>query len=190
MNWEGIFMLNYQAMKEAIEAFQPGGANSPILYSTLAVNERGFKALLGRNTKQRPIYGILLICLFVFAAATIITAISPSYTGSSSFASFVPIYVIIFLTRTTLVSVGDNSIDFYFVESRRGRKFVAYEKISLPYDKITNVKARTGRFNTRITFEFSIEGKSYKISATVPNKDKKANEQAENLRSLLAAVNV
>jgi len=180
-------MSKYQAMKEAIEAFQPGGANEPILYSTTEVNEKGFKALLGRKVKARPtsvaiwVISILIILMALLAAA----AIATGHTGTPTFAAFVPLFVFLFLFRTTLIAVGDNGLDFYFVEHKRGSIYVAYDKISLPYDRITNVKVRKGRFNTSFAFEFSNEGKSYKIKTSVPNKMKKVNEQAENLKRLL-----
>ena len=63
-----------------------------------------------------------------------------------------------------------------------------YDKFSLPFDKITNVKVSTGRFNTAFTFEFLDEGNKYKIRNSVPNKNRKMNEQAENLKILLEEI--
>jgi hypothetical protein len=178
-------MSRYQVFKDAIETFQPGGAKSSILFSTTEVNEKGFQALLGRKIKWRSMSISIAIITLAIIAASAITIIFFGHTGTPSFAAFVPLFIIIFLFRTTLITVNDDGLDFYFIDSKFGRKYVAYDKISLSYDMITNVKIRTGKFNTGFTFEFSNGDKKYKIKTTVPNKMRKVSEQAENMKHIL-----
>ncbi|MCL2810694.1 MAG: hypothetical protein FWD25_02260 [Clostridia bacterium] len=178
-------MSKYQAIKDAIEAFQPGGADAPILCSTTEVNEKGFQALLGRKAKSRPMSAAIWICLFVIIAISVANIFAFRQTGTTTFAAFIPMFIVLFFYRTTLVTVGDEGLDFYFVESKRGSTYVVYDKMSLPYNRITNIKVREGRFNTSFTFEFLNETKKYKIKTSVPNKMRKAEEQAENLKHLL-----
>ena len=179
-------MSKYSAFKNAIETFQSGAADAPILMATTEVNDKGFKALLGRKLKWQP--GIstgILIAAFAIIAVSAFSIALFGNTGTPAFAAFVPMIVIIFLIRTTFVTIGDSGLDFYFADPRLGSKYVVYDKLSLPYDKITNVKKRTGKFNTGFVFEFSADGKTYKIKTTVPNKIKRTDEQAENLKRLL-----
>ena len=178
-------MLNYQVFKDAVEAFRPGGADAHILYSTTAVNDKGFRALLGRKLKGRPLSAAIVICLFVILAVSILSMVLAGQTGTPVFTAYVPVYISFFLNRTTLITFGENGLDIYFADVRRGPKYIVYDMVGLSYDMITNVKTRSGRFNTSITIEFSIEGKKYKIKTTVPNKMKKVTEQAGNLKLLL-----
>ena len=181
-------MSKYQALQNAIALFLPGGADAPILHCTTEVNEKGFQALLGRKLKSRPLPAAVWIAAFALMAVSVASIIAFAQTGASTFCAFVPVFVVLFFIRTTFVSVGEAGLDFYFAESARGSKYAVYDKISLPYDKVTGVRVRAGRFNTSLTFAFTAEGKTYKIKTTVPNKDKKMKEQAENLKYLLEAL--
>jgi len=184
-------MSKYQALKDAIEEFSSGGADVPVVLSSIEVNEKGFKALLGRKLKSRPTSSptVLagLIALFIFAASTTATA-TLGAAAAPSYAAFFPVVIIFLTQRSTLISAAGDGYDFYFIESKTGSRFVVYDKLSLPFEKIKNVKVKTGRFNTALTFEFLHEGKEYKIRHTVPNKNRKMNEQAENLKILLKQV--
>ena len=175
-------MSKNEAFTSAIEAFQPGGADAPILYSTTEMNEKGFKALLGRKIKWRSISGGIVICAIFIMAASLISVIFHGQSGSPTFAAYIPMFIVIFVYRTTLINVREDRLDFYFIDYKFGSKYVVYDSLSLPYDRIMNVKVRTGRFNTRFTFEFLNDDKKYKIKTTVPNKMRKAEEQAENLK--------
>ena len=184
-------MSKHQALKDAIEEFQPGGADAPFSYSTVELNEKGFKALLGRKLNSRPISSVSVVAwvfVFILAASGAVSTIMIGSVAAPSFFSFLPIFIVILVYRTTLISATDDGLDFYFIESKRGSKFVVYDKFSLSYEGITNVKVKTGRFNTGFTFEFLNEGKNYKIRGYMPNKDRKMSEQAENLKHLLEKV--
>ena len=185
-------MSKYQAMKEAVEIFQPNAAEAPFLYSMLEVNEKGFQVLLGRKVKPPPFFAAAFIFVLIIIAVTILSIISFIYKWTP-LVSFMPSYIILFITvfyyyRKTLIFISENGLDFYFIESKLGSKYIAYDKISLSYYRITNIKIKTGKYNTNITFEFSKENKSYKIKAAVPNKVKKMNEQAENFKYLFEAL--
>jgi len=182
-------MSQHQELKNAIEAFQPDGANAPILYSTTVYNDKGFRALLGRklNGRQSVATGIL-IGLIVIVAITIIIILLARQTGTPIFVTYVPLSVFILLYRTTIITVSDTGLEFYFIDQKRGSKYAVYDKMSLPYDMITNTVAKTGGFNSRFTFEFSNDGKKYKISVSIPNKMKKMAEQADNLKYLHEAL--
>jgi hypothetical protein len=107
------------------------------------------------------------------------------HISAPTFAALFPVFFMFYYVRTTLISVTDKGLDFYFIESKNNLKYEVYDKISLPYDMITNIKVKKGRFNTGFTFEIAIEDKSYKIKTSVQNKNKKIKEQAENLKQLL-----
>jgi len=177
-------MSKYQVLKNTVESSQPGSSSAPILYSTTELNEKGFKALLGRKVKSRPLTAIVIVAIIILAISTASTIVF-NQAGAPTFAAFVPMFVVFFFYRTTLITVNDKGIDFYFIDAKRGSKYVVYDKMSLPYDKITDVNVKTGRFNTSITFVVPYEGKQYKIKTTVPNKQRKMTEQAENLKQLL-----
>jgi len=179
-------MSQLQALKNAIETFQPGGVDTPILYSTTEYNEKGFKALLGRrlNGRRSIAVGILIFAIVIIAASAIIVILA-GQTGTPVFVTYFPVFIAIYLHRTTLITVGDAGIEFYFIDSKLGSKYIAYDKFILPYDKITDVKVRTGKFNTSFAFEFSSDEKKYKIKTSVPNKMKKMEEQGENLKDML-----
>jgi len=182
----------YQAMKSAIEEFQPGGGNAPILYSTTEMNDKAFKSLAGRKLKTWSIHTVVLIaaCVIFLVAISLADVFFGGNLGARPApAVFVP-FIVIFMFRTTLITVTDNGFEFYFLESKWA-SYVVYDKMSLPYDKITNVTVKTRKFNTYFTFEIpnAIEGKrNYKIKTTVPNKMRKMDEQAENLKLMLAKV--
>ena len=182
-------MSQHQELVNAIEVFQPNGANAPILYSTTAYNDKGFKALLGRklNGRQSVATGIL-IGLLVIVAITIVVIFLARQTGTPIFVTYVPVFVFIFLYRTTIIAVSDTGLEFYFIDTKRGSTYVVYDKMSLPYDMITNTKVKTGGFNSRFTFEFSKDGKKYKINVSIPSKMKKMAEQADNLKYLNEAL--
>ena len=181
-------MSKHQAMVDAIQAYQPDGADAPVLYASMEVNGKGFRALLGRKLKPLPMTIATWISVFIILAFSVVSTIAFMQSGTATFAAYIPLFVVLYFYRTTLVAVGDEGICFYFAQAKRGPTYHVYDNISLPYDSITNVKVRAGRFNTGFTFEFSVEGKRHKIKASVPNKMKKAGEQAENLIRLREAL--
>lgn len=181
-------MSKHQVFRDTIEAFQPGGADAPILYATTEMNEKGFQALLDRKIKRRSMSVGTTIYAFGVITITIISVISlfmGGQAGTPTFAAYLPLFVVIFLLRTTLITVNDDGLVFYFIDATFGSNYVVYDKFSLPYDRITNVKVQAGKFNTSFTFEFLNENKTYKIKTSVSNKMKKSKEQAENLKYLI-----
>ena len=179
-------MSKYQALQNAIEAFQPGGAGVPIVYSTTEVNEKSFKALAGRKLNWKVNSTVWLwVILIVIVSITTASIISFGFNGTPAFISFFPLFFVIFFIRSTLVSVGEDSLDIYFLEATIGSNYVVNDKLNLPYDKIKNVKVRAGKRNTHLTFEFEIDGKAYKLKTSMANKMKKMPEQSESLKQLL-----
>jgi ribosomal protein L21E len=184
--------MKYQSLKDAIEAFEPGGANAPILYSTTEVNEKSFKALAGRKISLWPKNTAILIVIYAvlfvtFTAGLTILTSALGGTATPYFAFVFPVFLI-FLYRETLITITDDGLNFYFLERRFFTKYVVSDKLSLPFDRIDSAKVKTGRFNTRVTFTFTDEGKSYKITTSMPNKNKNLQEQAEHLKRLLDAI--
>jgi hypothetical protein len=177
-------MEKYRIFKNAIETFQRGGADAPILYSTTEMNEKGFKSLLGRNIKMRPMAPIIMAFMLIIVITSALTIIFPGYSGTAGFTGFVPVWVIFFAYRTTLITVGADGLSFYCIDSKFGSKYVVYDSFSLPYDKITDIKIKSGRYNTSFTFEFSNDDKKYKIKNYVTNKINKMDEQAQNIKYL------
>ena len=178
-------MSKNQEFRNAIVAFDTDAADAPILYSTTELNEKGFKALLGRRTKAQFIPTVAAILAIAFLIGATIGVLAGGAPGATPTASLVPlIIVLLFLYRTTFIAVGDEGLDFYFLMHNLGSKYVVDDKMSLPYDKLTNVKKRAGRFNTSFVFEFSHNEKKFKIKTSMPNKRKNAPEQAENMKIL------
>jgi hypothetical protein len=87
--------------------------------------------------------------------------------------------------RTTLIAVGDESVYIYVIEPKRDSTYTIYDKMSLMYDKITNVKVKKGKFNTLLILNFLENNKKCKLRITIPNNDKKLLEQSVNLKYLL-----
>jgi hypothetical protein len=90
--------------------------------------------------------------------------------------------------RTTLIAAGDESMYIYIIEPKRDSTCTIYDKMSLIYDKITNVKVKNGRFNTILILNFLINSKKCKLRITIPNKDIKLLEQSVNLKYLLEKI--
>jgi len=182
-------MSKHQRLKNAIEAFQPGGADAPILYSTTEVNEKGFKALTGRKLTLWSIHTTIAIvaCFTFLIAISVVATILTGPGAATAPAVFVPL-IIALLFRTTPIVIREGGLDFYFLESRLSSKYVVSDKLSLPYDRISNVRVKTGsvfKNNRYVTFEFLHNDKKYKIKTSMANKMRKMQEQEENLNYLL-----
>ena len=181
-------MSKYQALENAIEAFQPSGVNAPILYSTVEVNGKSFKALAGRKLKLWSIHTTILLA--VCALFLIAVSVAAAFLGAAPApAAFAPLSIA-FLFRTTFITVTDQGFDFYFIEYRFSSKYVVSDKLSLPYDRISNVKVKVGRVfkQTHVTFEFLHNDKKRKIKVSMPNRMRKMEEQEGNLSYLLGVL--
>ena len=176
-----------QKLKDAIEVYQPGGADAPILYTSTYYNAQGFKALLGRkpNHMRSVAVSVLICCAIVIMVAAIASIILAGQAGAPVFVVYFPVFATVFIYRTTIIAVSETGIDFYLVNLMPGSKYVVYDKLSLPYDRITNVMIRAGKFNTRIAFEFSNGEKKYKIETSGPNKTNKLADQTNNMKLIL-----
>jgi len=155
------------------------------------VNEKSFRALTGRKltlwSKHTTI--VLLVSALILMVAMVATAFLSRHLGGTSApaaAVFAPLFIT-FLFRTTLITVRNDSLDFYFIDNRLGSSYVVSDKLNLPYDRISKVKVKVGRVfkNTHVTFEFLHNDKKYKIKTSIPNKMKKMQEQEGNLKHLL-----
>jgi len=181
-------MSKNQAMKGVIKAFRPGGADAPILYASTEVNEKSFKVLTGRKLKLWSTHTTILlaVCAIFLIAILFVATILTGPAAAPVPAVFTPL-IIALLFRTTLITVTDTGLDFYFIESRFGSKHVVSDKLSLPYDRISHVKIKVGKVfkNTYFTFEFLQDDKKYKIKTSMSNKMRKMKEQEENLKYLL-----
>lgn len=184
-------MSKYQRFQNAIEGFQPGSENAPILYVTTEVNEKGFKALSGRKLRLWASHTgvVLLVCACILVAASLAAVILTRQLGGTAVpaaAAFMPAFITVFLMRATLLTVTDVGLDFYFLEIKFGGYAVS-DKISLPYNRISRVKVKAGKVfkYTYFTFWFDDNGKSHKIKISVSNRVRKMQEQSENLNVLL-----
>ena len=182
-------MSKLQVYENAIETFQLGGANAPILYSTTEVNEKGFKVLADRKLKLRSkqTTAVVAVCALIIIATSVAAAIFGHPGAAPAPVVFFPLFIV-FINRPTLIAINDDSLDFYILEIKFGSKYMVSDKFSLPYSRIDNTKVKAGRFNTSFRFEFSNEDKIYKIKTYVPNKSRKMKKQAENLKQLLKKV--
>ena len=174
-------MSKYETFKNAIETFIASGLDAPILHSTMVVNDRSFRALLGRKIAPEP-WPITWLAILIFAVSSISFFISGA-ASTVPVGVFLPLVIIFIFYRQTLIAVRDEGLDFYFVNKFK-TKATVYDKMSLPYNKITKTKVRSGKLNTYLTLEFSIDNKKYKIKTYMPNKNKKMAQQAENLKYL------
>lgn len=175
----------YQAFRNAIEQFQPGSASAPILYSTTEANDKGFRALLGRKLKSQSILAFVVVTMVgAVAVGVILNFVLGNVMASAPAMFFFVPWFIMFLYRTTLITVGDEGLDFYFCKQVLGSKCIVDDKMSLPYNKLINVDVKTKKSVTYFTFEFTADGKTHKIKTSVPNKKKNTPEQAENLKRL------
>lgn len=173
-------MDRYETMKAAV-----GGGDAPVLYASLELNEKGFRALLGRRLNTRPGAITLLVAVTIVLVISVTVTIFFGQTGTPTFAAFFPIWFMFMFIRNVIVAVGDNALDIHFTEPKLGQKYVVYDKMSLPFDRIDNVRVKRGRFNTHFRFEISAEDKSYKIKLSVPNKQRKNDKHTGNLAALL-----
>jgi len=185
-------MSKYQTLKDAIEVFQPGGSDAPILYASTEVNEKAFKVLAGRKLKLwTGNTTILMVVCFVFLAAVSVFAVFlNAYLGAATpaptVAAFMP-FIVILLFRTSFITITDDGLNIYFIEYRFGSKYVISDKLSLPFDSVSNVKIRVGKIlrTTNFTFEILHNDKKYKVRTSVSNRKRKMGEQEENLAKLL-----
>jgi len=185
-------MNKTEKLKNALELFQPGSADTPILLSATQHNDKAFRALLGRKAKYSPVHSLewILAGAVIIAIIAFIVGFHNAHAGAGGSLGglFTALYIMYF-HRTTLIAADERGIDFYYAEKIFARKeYVVYEKITLPYDRITNMKVKKGRFNTTFRFEFSHKGKTIKLVTHVPNKKRKLEEQGANLNSFLEKV--
>jgi|GEM_PF-1471960 len=187
-------MSKYQRFKDAIEAFQPGGADAPIVYATLEVNEKGFKALAGRKLKlwSRHTNAVITVCILILAAAVIASAIMTRQLGGTSVPApvvFTPLFVY-FLFRPTLLTITNAGVDVYVLEYKFGSKPLVSDKLSLPFDRLSDVKVKVGKDfkNTHFAFCFDDNGKTRKVKISVSHRMRKVQEQEGNLKILLEAL--
>jgi hypothetical protein len=185
-------MTKYEVFKKTVEKFQPGGTEGAFMLSAITeVDSRSFKVLLGRNLKYMkwwfsPVLWIgLIFFLTVVLGATIAFFMGVS-VSTSPIAIFFILIGISCLYRDTIITVTSDGLDIYLLNSL----FIfgvttADDKVSLPFDRISCVKVKTGKVfqRTHFTFEFLHNDKMYRIKTTVANR-LKMSEQAENLRRL------
>jgi len=189
---EEIFMSKYQTLKDAIEAFQPGGSDAPILYASTEVNEKAFKVLAGRKLKlwTGNTTILMMVCFIFLAVVSVFAVFLNAYLGAATpaptVAAFMP-FIVMLMFRTTFSTITDDGLNIYFIEYRFGSKYVISDKLSLPYDSLSNVKVRVGKIlrTTNFTFEFLHNNKKYRIRTSVPNRKRKMQEQEGNLKYLL-----
>jgi len=184
-------MPNYQKFQAAIEAFEPGTGNAPVVYAQSEVNERILNTLAGRKlrlwTSQATI--TLVVCAVILLALAVISALSFRHAGGAAPAPavFVPIFIF-WAMRTVLITATDGNLNIYFLELRlSSAKFVVTDKLTLPIGHIAGVRVKTGRVfkNTTITLQFLLDGKKRKLRITAPRRVRKAPEHQENLQALL-----
>ncbi|MDR2569612.1 MAG: hypothetical protein LBD23_04855 [Oscillospiraceae bacterium] len=181
-------MSEYRILKNAIREHTPDYADVPILFSSIEYNSKSFEALLGRKLKSGPIpLKLFIITISIVLVSIILTALF-GRIGISGFIVLFPVFSVIFFMRTTLIAAGDESMYIYIIEPKRDSTCTIYDKMSLIYDKITNVKVKNGRFNTILILNFLINSKKCKLRITIPNKDIKLLEQSVNLKYLLEKI--
>jgi len=183
-------MTRYQKFQAAIEAFEPGAGNTPIVCTTTEVNEKVFNILAGRKLKLWTTGStvVLLVSALILLAATVVNAIAWRNVGGAAPAPavFIPV-VIMLLLRTTLVTFDENGLNFFFLEIRFGGYRVS-DKMTLPFDQITGMKVKPGavlKRNTYFTFIVTQNGKTRKIKTSTSAKLRKVPEQQDNLKELL-----
>ncbi|MDR2546207.1 MAG: hypothetical protein LBC96_01690 [Lachnospiraceae bacterium] len=178
-------MSKYQSLRNAIKEFAPTGEDVPFLCSSTQVNEKAFKALLGRKLKPHPIHMITWLCIFLAGAAIVGITAFFNQTNPYTIVILVPVFIILFLNRSSLIAITDDGLRIYFFLSKLKNKNVIYDQVFLPFDKITELAVSKGVYNTDLSFLFDIEEKTHTITMSVPNIDKKMDEQAENLIRLM-----
>ena len=187
-------MPKYKTPKEAIELFQHGGADAPILFAMTKVNRRSFWALLDRNLKSPRRSALTWIGLLAVLLSGSVFVIEGLIYGMTRFAYsqalmvFLSLALIFFPPRiyATYIVVRDSSLDFYFSsDPSESSKIKIYDKLSLPYDQITGIQMRLGSYCTKFTFELSNDDKRLRIKTTVPDRVKKMKEQEENVDYLI-----
>lgn len=183
-------MNKTQRLKNALEAFQSNSADTPILLSVTQHNDKAFKALLGRKAKSKPVHYLE----WVLAGVVFIIGLGfgffmhNAFTGGGFGGLFAMLYII-YLNRYTLIAAGEGGVDFYYTERKFASKdYIVYDKVTIPYDKITNLKVKRGRFNTTLRFQFPHDGKTIKMITSVYNKKRHLEEQENNLSSFLKKV--
>ena len=185
-------MNKTERLKNALELFQPGNTDTPILLSVTQRNDKAFKALLDRKLKSSPVYFLEWIvagALLIGVIAFLIAFTAPGAINGGSFGGGAAALYVLHTYKNTLITAREGGIDFYFTENKFGSKdYIVYDKITLPYDRITNLRVKKGRFNTSFRFEFEHGGKTVKIVTTVSNKKRKLEDQGVNLNSFLEKV--
>ena len=183
-------MTRYEKFQAAIEAFEPGAGNTPIVCTNTEVNERVFRQLAGRKLKlwTRGTTVTLLISMLIVLAAAFLTILATQHAGGSAPTAgiFIP-WVIVLLFRTTLVTVDQNGLNFYFIEIRLGSGYVVTDKMTLPFDQIVSMKVKTGKRSKNAHFVFTVmqNGKARKFKTSASGKMHKVPEQTEHLNALL-----
>ena len=185
-------MSKYQKLRDAVDAFEPGAENTPIVYTTAEVNEKLFRFIAGRKLKlwSGSSTAVLIVIVLIMLTSAILPLILIRAAGGAvPVVVFVP-FVFLFATRPALVSAGQNGLRFYFLEIRLGKGYVVSDMMILPYEQIEAMEVTTGKVtkNTSFTFMIKQDGKLKKIKTSASAKMRKAPEHAENLQALVQAL--
>ncbi|MCL2446006.1 MAG: hypothetical protein FWD06_04505 [Oscillospiraceae bacterium] len=183
-------MSTYEKFQQAIEEFEPGASNTRIVQTQTELNEKTFTALAGRKLKlwTGNTTKTILSCGLVWLATAILVALLTSGAAGGAYTGMWIGLMVIFLFRSTLLTVSDGGLNIYFLEIRlTSAKFVVSDKLTLPFDQMINVSVKTGQVfkNTQITMDFLLDGKPRKVKLTAPHRARKAPEHDENLQALL-----
>jgi len=184
----------YGRLKNAIYDFQHDAVDAPILWSMTNMSS-GFKALLGRRLKSMSITALPIV-MFVLVVISLIGVIVLSGSTRTSLALHAIVWTmhicLWFFRRFTILSITDKGLELYFTQTKfsltHGLKYVMYDKINLSYDRMTNVRVKRGWLRTSFRFEFTSEGKSYKVKTYVLNKSNEMSVQATNLKYLVEMI--
>jgi len=182
-------MTRYQKLSDAVEAFEPGAGNEPLVYTTTEVNEKLFRFLAGRKLKlwSGSSAAVFVVIILIMLTAAILPLILIRAAGGASPVVFFVPFVFLFVTRPTLVTAGQNGLSFYFLEIRFGKGYVVSDKMILPYEQIEAMEITTGKVtkSTGFTFMIKQDGKLKKVKTSASAKMRKAPEHAENLQALV-----
>jgi len=183
--------MNYQKMLDAIEAFEPGAGNAPIVYAQTEVNEKIMSALAGRKLRlwTGSTTKVFMVCVLIWLASVVLMSLATRNVAGGAFAGAWAGFIVIWFFRATLLTVSESGLNLYFLEMRMtNAKVVVTDKLTLPLAQAANVRVKTGRVlkNTHITLEFLIDGKKRRLRITAPRRLRKAPEHQDNLQDLLA----
>ena len=183
--------MSTQKFRDALEAFEPGAGNATFVCTNTEVNDRILNALAGRKLRlwTSGTTVVIVVSLLIVLATAVLAAVLTTTSAGAAPAPIMFVFLIPFLLRTTLITITDSGLSFYFLDIKLG-KYAISDKLVVPFEQITSIHIKTGKVfkNTHVTLGVMVNGKARKLKTSAARRMRNMPEHQDNLQALLQAL--